>query len=145
MKEERIRLLVFREKRSYLFASLCSAMAALSMFYKLFQNDLYVKILKFPWFAFVVALLILGNMVHGFFAFKSFNELEENSDLAMVKEIKKTYYKSFLINFLTPYIVLIILFIVIKEFMIALVAMILFCLMSLGCYFFDLKPTMNLK
>jgi len=145
MKDERIKLLVYREKRSYLFASLCSAMAALSMFYKLFQNDLYVKILKFPWFASVVLLLILGNMIHGFFAFKSYNELHESSDLMQVKDIKRIYYKSFLINFLTPYIVLIILFITIKEFFIALIAMILFCFMALGCYFLDLKPTMNLK
>ncbi len=145
MKDDRIKVLIFREKRSYLFASLCSAIAALSMFYKLFQNDLYLKILKFPWFALVVGLLILGNMIHGFFAFKSYNELEEESSLDEVKNIKKTYYKSFLINFLTPYVVLIILFIFIKEFIIAFIALVLFFLMSVGCYFFDLKPTMNLK
>ena len=145
MRDDRIQLLVSREKRSYLFASLCSAIAALSMFYKLFQNDLYVKILKFPWFALVVFLLILGNLIHGYFAFKSYNELEDKSDLEKVKDIKRIYYKSFLINFLTPYVVLIILFIFIKEFLIALIALILFCTMSIGCYYLDLKPTMNLK
>ena len=145
MKDEQIHILISREKRSYFFASLCSAIAALSMFYKVFQNDLYLKILKFPWFAFVVILLILGNTIHGFFAFKSYNELIEDSDLEKVKSIKKVYYKSFLVNFLVPYIVLILLFIFIKEFLIAFIALILFSIMSFGCYYFDLKPTMNLK
>lgn len=138
-------MLVAREKRSYLFASLCSAIAALCMFYKLFQNDLYLKIMDYFWFSLVIGLLILGNIVHGFFAFKSYNSLDDESDVDAIKAIKRTYYKSFIVNFLTPYMFLIILFIVIKEFAVAMIAAILFLLMVSVCYYFDLRPTMKLK
>ena len=138
-------MLIARERRSYLFASLCSAIAALCMFYKLFQNDLYLKILEYVWFSIVIGLLILGNIVHGFFAFKSYNSLNDDMDVEGVKSIKKAYYKSFLINFLTPYFFLIVLFIAIKEYAIAFLAMALFLLMIVLCYYFDLKPTMRLK
>ena len=66
-------------------------------------------------------------------------------DVEGVKSIKKAYYKSFLINFLTPYFFLIVLFIAIKEYAIAFLAMALFLLMIVLCYYFDLKPTMRLK
>ena len=145
MKEGRSQMLIARERRSYLFASLCSAIAALCMFYKLFQNDLYLKILEYVWFSIVIGLLILGNIVHGFFAFKSYNSLNDDMDVEGVKSIKKAYYKSFLINFLTPYFFLIVLFIAIKEYAIAFLAMALFLLMIVLCYYFDLKPTMRLK
>lgn len=145
MKNVQSQLIVAREKRSYLFASTCSAVAALFMFYKLFQNDLYVKILNFPWFSLVIGLLIIGNIIHGFFAFKSFNTLNEESDIDDIKAVKRTYYKSLIINFLTPYIFLIIFFITVKEFFVALMAFLLFIMMISGCYFLDLKPTMKLK
>lgn len=138
-------MLIARERRSYLFASLCSAIAALCMFYKLFQNDLYLKILEYIWFSIVIGLLILGNIVHGFFAFKSYNSLTDETDLDGIKSIKKSYYKSFLVNFLTPYFLLIVLFIAMKEYAIALLAMALFLLMIVLCYYGDLKPTMKLK
>ncbi len=138
-------MLVAREKRSYLFASLCSAIAALCMFYKMFQNDLYLKILDYKWFAFVIGLLIIGNIVHGFFAFRSFNSLDDDSDVEMIKAVKRTYYKSFIINFLSPYMMLIILFIIMKEVAVAMIAFILFLLMIALCYYFDLRPTMRLK
>ncbi len=145
MKNLQSQLLVAREKRSYLFASTCSAVAALFMFYKMFQNDLYIKILKFPWFSLVIGLLIIGNVVHGFFAFKSFNSLGDESDVDDIKAVKRSYYKSLIVNFLTPYMFLIIFFITIKEFFVAFMAFLLFVLMISGCYFLDLKPTMKLK
>lgn len=138
-------LLVAREKRSYLFASTCSAVAALFMFYKMFQNDLYIKILKFPWFSLVIGLLIVGNVVHGFFAFRSFNSLNDQSDVDEIKSVKRIYYKSLIVNFLTPYMFLIIFFITVNEYFVALMAFFLFVMMIAGCYFLDLKPTMNLK
>jgi hypothetical protein len=115
------------------------------MFYKLFLNDLYLKLLDFKWFAFVVGILLLGNLVHGFFAFKSFSLLNKNSTVDDVKLIKKKYYLSLIVNFLTPYVLLISLFIFMKEFNIALIALLLLILMMMSCYFFDLKPTMKLK
>lgn len=145
MKNVQSQLIVAREKRSYLFASTCSVVAALFMFYKLFQNELYIKILNFPWFSLVIGLLILGNIIHGFFAFKSFNTLNDESDIDDIKAVKRTYYKSLIINFLTPYIFLIIFFITVKEFFVALMAFLLFIMMISGCYFLDLKPTMKLK
>lgn len=145
MKNVQPQLIVAREKRSYLFASTCSAVAALFMFYKLFQNELYIKILNFPWFSLVIGLLILGNIIHGFFAFKSFSTLNDESDIDDIKAVKRTYYKSLIINFLTPYIFLIIFFITVKEFFVALMAFLLFIMMISGCYFLDLKPTMKLK
>lgn len=138
-------MLVARERRSYLFASLCSALAALCIFYKLFQNDLYVKILKFPWFSIAIGLMLLGNIAHGFFAFRSFNMLDDESDVESIKAVKRTFYKSFIVNFLTPYLFLIVLFIVMKEFVVAFVASVLFLLMVVVCYYFDLRPTMKLK
>lgn len=145
MKKGTLELIILREKRSYLFAATCSAVAALFMFYKLFLNDLYLKFLDFKWFGLVVALLILGNVIHGFFAFKSFNEISSQSTLLDIKNVKRTYYLSLLINFLSPYLSLIILFIFIKEFIAAGVALALLILMALGCYFLDLKPIMSLK
>ncbi len=145
MKKGKLELLILREKRSYLFAACCSAVAALFMFYKLFLNDLYLKFLEYKWFGLVVGLLILGNIVHGFFAFKSFSEITSQSDLLEIKKVKRTYYLSLLINFLSPYLSLIILFIFIKEFLAASVALLLLILMVLGCYFLDLKPIMTLK
>ncbi len=145
MNNTRSQMLVAREKRSYLFASLCSAIAALCMFYKMFQNDLYLKILEYKWFAIVIGLLIIGNIVHGFFAFKSYNMLDDESDVDTIKAVKRSYYRSFIINFLTPYMLLIILFILMKELAIAAIAFILFLLMIALCYYFDLKPTMKLK
>lgn len=145
MKDNYSQLLVAKERRSYLFASLCSAMAALFMFYKLLENDLYLKIMNYFWFALVISLLILGNIVHGYFAFKSFNSLGDESGIDEIKAVKRTYYKSLIVNFLTPYMFLIVLFIVMKELAIAMIASLLFLLMIMVCYFFDLKPIMKLK
>ena len=137
--------LIFREKRGYLFAAICSASAALMMFYKLLLNDLYSKILEFPWMAFVLGCLIVGNLVHGFFAFKSFQSMNDSCKLQDLIKIKITFYKSLIINFLVPYLFLIILFVMIEEFRIAVVALLLFILMSMVCYTFDLKPILSLR
>lgn len=137
--------LITREKRGYIFAAICSAAAAMMMFYKLMLNDLYLKILNYPWMAFVLACLIVGNMVHGFFAFRSFQSLHERSSLDELINTKITFYKSLIINFLLPYLFLIILFVVIGEYAIAIIALMLFILMSMVCYTFDLKPILNLK
>jgi hypothetical protein len=144
-KNGKLELIIVRERRSYLFAATCSAVAALFMFYKLFLNDLYLKFLDFKWFGLVVGLLILGNIIHGFFAFKSFNDISSESTLLEIKKVKKTYYISLIVNFFSPYLSLIILFIFINEFSAACVAMALLILMILGCYFLDLKPIMSLK
>lgn len=120
-------------------------MAALLLFYKLFQNNLYLKIMDYTWIALVLGWLILGNIVHGYFAFRSFNSLEDNSEIDEIKSIKVTFYKSLLFNFFLPYIMLIILFLVMKEFLVATIASVLLFMMSAGCYYLDLRPIMMLK
>lgn len=136
--------IVLRERRSYLFAACSSAFAALMLFYKLFQNDLYLKIINYMWMAIVLFLLILGNIVHGFFAFKSYNSIEEGSDLETIKNVKITFYKSLIINFFFPYVLLIILFLGMKELLVATMASILLLMMTLGCYYLDLRPIMRM-
>lgn len=145
MEKSRPSKLILRERRSYLFASMSSAMAALLLFYKLFQNNLYLKIMDYTWIALVLGWLILGNIVHGYFAFRSFNSLEDNSEIDEIKSIKVTFYKSLLFNFFLPYIMLIILFLVMKEFLVATIASVLLFMMSAGCYYLDLRPIMMLK
>lgn len=145
MEKNRPSKLILRERRSYLFASMSSAMAALLLFYKLFQNNLYLKILDYTWIALVLGWLILGNIVHGYFAFRSFNSLEDNSEIDEIKTIKLTFYKSLVINFFLPYIMLIILFLVMKELLVAMIASVLLFMMSAGCYYLDLRPIMLLK
>ena len=145
MKNSRLNKLITRERRGYLFAAICSATAALMMFYKLFLNELYMKILNYPWMAFVLGCLIVGNVIHGFFAFRSFQALNEKSSLIELIKIKIIFYQSLIVNFLIPYLFLIILFIVIKEYSIAIIALLLFILMSMVCYVFDLKPILSLR
>ena len=145
MKNTQLNTLIYREKRGYLFAAICSAAAALMMFYKLLLNDLYVKILNYPWMAFVLACLTVGNLIHGFFAFRSFQSIDEKCTLVELIKIKIIFYKSLIINFLLPYLFLIILFIVIKEYALSVIALLLFILMSMVCYVFDLKPVLSLR
>lgn len=145
MEKNRPSKLILRERRSYLFASMCSAIAALLLFYKLFQNNLYLKIMDYTWIALVLGWLILGNIIHGYFAFRSFNSLEDNSEIDEIKRIKVTFYRSLLINFFLPYIMLIILFLVMKEFKVATIASVLLFMMSAGCYYLDLRPIMLMK
>jgi hypothetical protein len=145
MKNEQLNKLIKRERRGYLFAATCSAAAALMIFYKLLLNELYAKIMNYPWMAFVLGCLVVGNMIHGFFAFRSFQLIEENSTISELIKIKIIFYKSLIVNFLLPYLFLIILFIVIKEYSLALIALLLFILMSMVCYVFDLKPMIGLK
>jgi hypothetical protein len=145
MEKNRPSKLILRERRSYLFASMCSAVAALLLFYKLFQNSLYLKILDYTWIALVLGWLILGNVVHGYFAFRSFNLLSNDAEIDDIKSIKLNFYKSLVINFFLPYIMLIILFVVMKELVVATIASILLFMMSAGCYYFDLRPVMLLK
>lgn len=145
MNNLQLNKLITREKRTYLFAAGCSAVAALMMFYKLLLNDLYVKVLNYPWMAFVLGCLIVGNLVHGFFAFKSFQNLGLNCTLAEIIRIKIIFYKSLIINFLLPYLFLIILFITIREYAVAIIALLLFILMSSISYVFDMKPILALR
>ncbi|MBC7712990.1 MAG: hypothetical protein H7177_06610 [Rhizobacter sp.] len=145
MKNIKLSKLIVRERRGYLFAALCSATAALMIFYKLLLNDLYVKILGYPWMAIVLGCLIVGNLIHGFFAFKSFQSIDEKCTLAEIKKIKVTFYKSLIVNFLLPYLFLIILFVAIKEFGLAVIALLLFLLMSMVCYVFDLRPVLSMR
>ena len=145
MKSYQFQKLVSREKRSYLFAALCSAFAALLLFYKLFQNNLYMRIIDYVWIAAVLFLLILGNIIHGFFALQSFRSLSDQSDIEKIKTIKLTFYKSLVINFFIPYIMLIILFLSMKEWLIATIASSLFLMMTVGSYYLDFLPTMKLK
>lgn len=145
MEKKRPSKLILRERRSYLFASMCSAMAALLLFYKLFQNSLYLKILDYTWIALVLGWLILGNIVHGYFAFKSFNSLTDDIEIDDIKSIKLTFYKSLVINFFLPYIMLIVLFVVMNELVVASIASVLLFMMSAGCYYLDLRPVMLLK
>ncbi|MBC7427364.1 MAG: hypothetical protein H7336_02050 [Bacteriovorax sp.] len=145
MKNIQLNKLITKERRGYLFAAVCSAAAALMMFYKLFLNDLYVKIMGYPWMAIVLGLLIIGNMIHGFFAFRSFQSTNEKCTLAELVRLKIIFYKSLVVNFLLPYLFLIILFIAIKEYALAVIALLLFILMSMVCYVFDLKPILALR
>lgn len=145
MEKNRPSRLILRERRSYLFASLCSALAALLLFYKLFQHNLYLKILDYTWIAIVLGWLILGNIVHGYFAFRSFSSLEDDTDVDEIKAIKMTFYKSLAINFFLPYIMLIVLFLVMKEFWVATIASTLLVMMSCGCYYLDLRPVLSIK
>lgn len=145
MEKNRPTKLILRERRSYLFASMCSALAALLLFYKLFQHNLYLKIMDYTWIAIVLGWLILGNIVHGYFAFRSFSSLEDTSEVDEIKAIKIIFYKSLTINFFLPYIMLIVLFLVMKEFWIATIASILLLMMSCGCYYLDLRPVLSIK
>lgn len=145
MEKNRPSKLILRERRSYLFASMCSALAALLLFYKLFQHNLYLKIMDYTWIAVVLGWLILGNIVHGYFAFRSFSSLEDDSDVDDIKAIKITFYKSLAINFFLPYIMLIVLFLVMKEFWVATIASTLLVMMSCGCYYLDLRPILSIK
>ena len=144
MENNRTRRLISRERRSYLFAAFCSAIAALLLFYKLFQNDLYLKIINYIWMAIVLFLLILGNIVHGFFAFKSYGLIEDTSDMDTIKSVKITFYKSLIVNFFFPYALLIILFLGMKEIMVATMASLLLLMMTLGCYYLDLRPILKM-
>lgn len=143
MEKKRPRKIIIREKRSYLIAATCSAVGALLLFYKLIQNDLYLKILNFKWIAAVLFLLIVGNIIHGFFALKSYNAIEDDTALEDIIKTKITFYKSLVINFFVPYILLIVLFLVMKEFFISTIASCMLLVMSLGCYYFDLLPTLR--
>lgn len=145
MEKNRPTKLILRERRSYLFASMCSAIAALLLFYKLFQHNLYLKIMDYTWIAIVLGWLILGNIVHGYFAFRSFSSLKDTSEVDDIKAIKITFYKSLTINFFLPYIMLIVLFLVMKEFWIATIASVLLLMMSCGCYYLDLRPILSIK
>lgn len=145
MEKNRLSKLILRERRSYLFASMCSALAALLLFYKLFQHNLYLKIMDYTWIAVVLGWLILGNIVHGYFAFRSFSSLEDDSEVDDIKAIKITFYKSLAINFFLPYIMLIVLFLVMKEFWVATIASTLLVMMSSGCYYLDLRPILSIK
>ena len=145
MEKKRPSKLILKERRSYLFASMCSAIAALLLFYKLFQHNLYLKIMDYTWIAIVLGWLILGNIIHGYFAFRSFSILNKNSDVDDVKTVKIIFYKSLTVNFFLPYIMLIILFLVMKEVKIATIASTLLVIMSCGCYYLDLRPVLLLK
>ena len=145
MEKKRPSKLILRERRSYLFASMSSALAALLLFYKLFKNDLYIKILDYIWIAVVLGWLILGNVIHGYFAFRSFSLLKDDSEIDEIKVIKWTFYKSLLINFFFPYVMLIVLFLVMKEVLVATIASVLLLMMTGGCYYLDLRPIMSIK
>ena len=145
MEKKRPSKLILKERRSYLFASMCSAIAALLLFYKLFQHNLYLKIMDYTWIAIVLGWLILGNIIHGYFAFRSFSILNKNSDVDDVKTVKIIFYKSLTVNFFLPYIMLIILFLVMKEVKIATIASTLLVIMRCGCYYLDLRPVLLLK
>ena len=145
MEKKRPSRLVLRERRSYLFASVCSAFAALLLFYKLLHHNLYIKIMDYTWIAIVLGWLILGNIVHGYFAFRRFSLLVDSSDVDDIKIIKITLYKSLTVNFFLPYIMLIILFLFMKEILIATIASTLLLIMSSGCYYLDLRPILLIK
>ena len=143
MENTRSQKIIIRERRSYLIAAICSAVGALLLFYKLMENDLYLKILNYKWIAAVLLLLIIGNIIHGFFAFKSWNSLEDDMSIEDIIRTKIIFYKSLIVNFFIPYILLIILFFVMKEFVISTIASCLLLLMSLGCYYMDLLPVLR--
>lgn len=145
MDIRRAKRIIKRERHSYLFAACCSAGAALLLFYKLFQNNLYLKILNYVWMAVVIALLILGNIIHGYFAFKSYSLIEDNSNIDTIKSIKIGFYKSLFINFFFPYALLIMLFLGMQELFVATVASVLLLMMTLGCYYLDLRPILRIK
>lgn len=145
MERHRTRKLIKRERHSYLFAACCSAGAALMLFYKLFQHDLYLKIINYIWIAIVLGLLILGNIIHGYFAFKSYYLIEDTSDIRTIKNIKVGFYKSLIINFFFPYALLIILFLGMQELTVATIASVLLLMMTLGCYYLDLRPILKIK
>lgn len=145
MERHRTRKLIKRERHSYLFAACCSAGAALLLFYKLFQHDLYLKIINYIWISIVLGLLILGNIIHGYFAFKSYHLIEDTSDIKTIKNIKVGFYKSLIINFFFPYALLIMLFLGMQELAVATIASVLLLMMTLGCYYLDLRPILKIK
>ena len=145
MENNRSQKIIIRERRSYLIAAICSAVGALLLFYKLMQNDLYLKILNFRWIAAVLSLLIIGNIIHGFFAFKSWNSLQNDMSMEDIIMTKITFYKSLIVNFFIPYILLIILFFVMQEYVISTIASCLLLVMSMGCYYMDLLPILRQK
>jgi hypothetical protein len=101
--------------------------------------------MDYTWIAVVLGWLILGNIVHGYFAFRSFSSLVDDSEVDDIKAIKITFYKSLAINFFLPYIMLIVLFLVMKEFWVATIASTLLVMMSCGCYYLDLRPILSIK
>jgi hypothetical protein len=145
MERHRTKKLIKRERHSYLFAACASAGAAMLLFYKLFQNDLYLKIINYLWMAIVLALLILGNMIHGYYAFRSYHLIEDDSDIRTIKNIKISFYKSLIINFFFPYVLLIMLFLGMREVTVATIASVLLLMMTLGCYYLDLRPILRIK
>lgn len=145
MEKFRPSKLILKERRSYLFAAMCSALAALLLFYKLFQHNLYLKIMDYTWIAIVLGWLILGNIVHGYFAFRSYSSLQDSSDVDDIKAVKIVFYRSLSLNFFLPYVMLIVLFLVMKEFWVATIASTLLLIMSCGCYYLDLRPILSIK
>ena len=95
MKNVQLNKLITREKRGYLFAAICSAAAAMMMFYKLLLNDLYIKIMGYPWMAMVLGFLILGNIIHGFFAFRSYQSIHENCTVVELVKFKIVFLDYF--------------------------------------------------
>lgn len=134
-----LQILISKERRSYLFSSLCSGLTVFYLFYHLFQADLFKKLYDFNYLALVLVLITIGNVFHGYFAFRSFQSLSEQSGLSRVIVVKKRFYKSLAINFAIPYFVLIIFFIFIRQYLIASASVLLFTLTVMCCYFFDIK------
>jgi hypothetical protein len=143
--DKKILILIDRDRRNYFFASVCSALTALLIFYKLFHNDFYLRLIEFHWYAAVVGALTLGNLIHGYFAFKSFDSIGKVTDIEGILKVKFSYYKSMIFYFFTPYFLTIVLFITMQEFQIAFLGSLLFALMISICYFFDLKPLLKHK
>lgn len=135
-----LELLISKEKRSYLFASICSALTSFYFFYSLLHRNLYLEVLKFEYFSIVIFFLLIGNLLHGFFACKSYFNLRDHSSLERIVLIKKVFYKSLLLNFFTPYFILIIFFFAIGQFALGALALFLFLMMMGFCYYFDLRP-----
>ncbi|MBY0412569.1 MAG: hypothetical protein K2Q18_00315, partial [Bdellovibrionales bacterium] len=86
-----------------------------------------------------------GNLIHGYYAFKSFSAFEENTYIDTIKMIKVSFYKSLFINFFFPYALLIMLFLGMQELYVATVASVLLLMMTLGCYYLDLRPILMIK
>lgn len=134
-----LRTLIARERFSYLCAFLSSLGISFYILVQIFQYDILASVLKMKLLAVTLLLLGIGNIIHGYFAFKSFFQL---TDLKIneVVNVKKIFYISLFFNFIIPYNVLIYTFYFLKQNQVAISALILLMAIVLTCVYCDILP-----
>lgn len=134
-----LRTLIARERFSYLCAFLSSLAISFYLLVQIFQYDILASVMKMKLLAITLLLLGIGNVIHGYFAFRSFFQL---ADLKIneVINVKKMFYISLFFNFIIPYNVLIYTFYHLNQGQVALSALILLFAIVLTCLYCDILP-----